>query len=38
MKDTLRAIGGPQGEEMVVGVGERPATTHGDEPRVSDLG
>jgi hypothetical protein len=37
-KDVLGTIGRPDGKEMMVGVGQRPPTTHRDEPRISDLG
>lgn len=37
VQDMLGAVGRPHREEMVVGVGERPATADGDEPRIADL-
>jgi len=37
VKDVLRARGSPQGEEMVVGIGESPTTSDRHEARVPDL-
>jgi hypothetical protein len=38
MQHVLRAVGRPQREKPVIVVLEDPAATHGDEPRVPDLG
>ena len=37
MKHVFRAIGRPDGEQMVIAIPEASAPTHGDEPRIADL-
>src|SRR3954451_5249694 len=37
MEDVLGTVGGPQRQQVMVGVDERAAPAHSDEPRVTDV-